>query len=236
MTTTRRVLALPPLRPYVPDRLLLRRILAGHRILAGRAWAAARTGLRRATATKTKTGGLADTLERLGVGTVAVVITATAATGAATALGPRLLPYAPTAASAAVIGLLGAAWAVAPTGEQSRPESPLDPEPTPPKGEPPALDADTVADTIRDIAGKRGWKGAHLDDIADHLPGHTKDHILAVLGAAGIEVADQLKLTLPGGRPRNRRGVRLAALPGTHATPGSEPAPPAAQAVPHAPE
>ncbi|WP_333771931.1 hypothetical protein, partial [Streptomyces sp. IBSBF 2435] len=112
MTTTRRALARPHLRPYLPDRHLLRRILAGHRILARRAWRTARTGLHRTTATKAKTGGgLADTLERLGIGTVAAVITGTTATGAATTLGPRLLPYAPTAASVAMVGLIGAAWA-----------------------------------------------------------------------------------------------------------------------------
>lgn len=211
-----------------------RSLAAGSWVLCRCAWRLAGRGLSAAWARATAGKTPADRLESLGVaalmglvGGVVVVIT-----------GPQLLrlvaPYAvPICWSAAGLWVL-AAWMVAPAakppvkivsgGGEAAPPSPasqVDP-----------LDAWTVARTVWQIATAGGWQGAHLDDVLAHLPGRSRAELLQVLADAEIPVAQQLKLTLPGGRQRNRQGVRLSALPGAwgEAPPAPAPAPPAGPA------
>jgi hypothetical protein len=77
----------------------------------------------------------------------------------------------------------------------------------------PPLDVHIVARLVREIAAEHGWQGAHLDDLLARLPGRSKTELCATLTQAGIAVAEQLKLRLPGGVQRNRQGVRLDSLP-----------------------
>jgi hypothetical protein len=251
-----RAVALPPLRPYLPSRAHLRRVLAGLVALAVMAWRGVAAGLTRATAppmpkkSEKKAADVkgqakdaaqakkdeeatpvADVLERLGVGVLVVVVGGAVVAGAVRFAAPRVAPYAWILVTVFLIGLLAAAWAVAP---EAKPKAPAEPqagggearpeaEPLPQAVEP--LDAATVAATVRQIATPRGWKGVHLDDVLAHLPGHSREDLLRALAEASITVTEQLKLTLPGGRQRNRQGIRLAHLPAAPDQPAAE-APP----------
>lgn len=260
-----RAVRLPSLRPFLPRRHHLRRTLRGLPVLAAMAWRAGRTGLRMATAPPkpkqqpkateekpqpTKGGekkddqksAAADALERAGAALLVVVIACTAAVGAAGPLWAQVQPYARTAVGVATVALLTAAWIVGPK-EPGEPEPPAaggeaepDPAPLPQDAEP--LDIDLVAAAVRQLASPQGWKGAHLDDVLALLPGRSRAELLEVLAEAGIPVTEQLKLTLPGGRQRNRQGIRLAHLPPAPEQPGPEaaPGPPPAAAVEVAPE
>lgn len=258
MGETRRAFTRPPMRPYLPGRAHLRRILRGAVILARMAWRAGRAALRRATAPpkpeKAKTTdksaekdaektdkkrALADELDRGGAALLIVVVAGITGAGAIRAAWPILHPYAPVLGSVLVGGLLTAAWVVGPE-EQDEPgdgageKAPKTPgpatdggaaqltAPSPVPTEP--LTADRVATVVRQIATPRGWKGAHLDDVLAHLPGRSREELLQVLADARIPVTEQLKLTLPGGKQRNRQGIRLSVLP---AAPNQAPAGPA---------
>lgn len=192
--------------------------------------------------TKKEEPGVLDTLERAGAAALVVVIALAAGAGVVSALWVRVAPYARTVAGVVVIAVLAAAWAVGPktqteklAGEPEQPaaggEAQPDPAPLPHAPEP--LDGWTVVRTVRQIATANGWLGAHLDDILAWLPGRSREELLEVLAEAGIPVTEQLKLTLPGGRQRNRQGIRVSALPPapaeapTQATPGSPPMGPA---------
>jgi hypothetical protein len=177
----------------------------------------------------------ADRLESLGIVALSGVVVSVALVTALGGLAAVAAPYRGPIGIVLVAGWVVAAWMVPPpAGRQAPPvkiikegsgDQPDAPEP---------LDAATVAHTIRNIATAGRWQGAHLDDILAHLPGHSRTELLTVLADAQIPVAEQLKLTLPGGRQRNRQGVRLTALPERlgEAPPGpaSGPPQPAAEA------
>lgn len=258
----RRAVALPPLRPYLPSRRHLRRIVGGLVVLVRMVPKAARTGLALATAppkTKQDRGkaetppaaqgsarkdgqkpSAADTLDRAGAAVLASVIAAAAVVGVVHTLWSQVRPYASVVGAVTTAAVLTAAWIVGPNaGEQSAEDPAVGGEATPePASLPqaPPLDAETIAATVRRIAAPRGWKGAHLDDVLAHLPGRSREELLAALAEAGIPVTEQLKLTLPGGRQRNRQGVRLSALPAAPAGPGQPAVPgppePPAEAAP----
>jgi len=250
-----RAIGLPSLGPYLPTRRLLRRIIGGLAVLAKVVWKAGGTGLRwvaeppKPDKPQSKEGekpkghkeekkddkaAALDALESAGAAVLAVVIGLAAAAGVASTLWMQIAPYARTAGGVAVVLLLTTAWIVGPkepkagepdpsaAGGEAQPE----PAPIPQDAEP--LTADTVAAAVRQLATPRGWKGAHLDDVLALLPGRSREELLEVLATASIPVAEQLKLTLPGGRQRNRQGVRLAHLP-------QPPAEPAVEAPPEAP-
>lgn len=150
-----------------------------------------------------------DQLERAAIGALCALVALTTLGGTIAALGSRMAPYLPAAAAAGMPALLIAAWAVAP-------EKPKKKTPQSSKQDAAVLapvDAATVAALVRQIAAAGGWQGVHLDDLLAHLPGRSKTELLDALAGAGIPVAEQLKLTLPGGRQRNRQGVRVSALP-----------------------
>lgn len=244
-----RALTRPRLRPYLPDRHALKRLAAGFAILIrglvgllGKALKAASAGETKKPQAKTeKVGsdskdtpevgkgkeagtaampwdGLADWGERAAIGALGVLVAGAALGGAVAAVGATLAPYLPAAAGVALAGLLIAAWTVAPDPDAKK---------TAPGGKKEtaaALDAAAVAYQVRRIATAGGWKGAHLDDLLAHLPGRSRAELLDTLTKARIPVEEQLKLTLPGGRQRNRQGVRLSALP---AGLGEAPQPPA---------
>jgi hypothetical protein len=198
-----------------------RSLVAGSGVLCRCGWRQARRGMSAAWVRATAGDAAADRLESLfvagftgAVGGVVVVL-------AGRQLAPLAAPFVvPIGWSAATVWVL-AAWAVAPApaprkkiisdGGVAAPPEPAEP-----------LDAWTVARVIHQIAAANGWLGAHLDDVLAHLPGRSKTELLTVLADAQIPVAEQLKLTLPGGRQRNRQGVRLSTLP-----PGLGEAPPA---------
>jgi hypothetical protein len=220
----RRAFALPRLGPYLWDahlaRALCRACAAGSRRIITLAWR------------WTRHAPPGDRLLRTGILSGALYIAAWAAahqphrdprTVAAELLG------AATGWAAAAVYLAGSTpWAA--------PKDMADPAPE--EGVPvqPPLDADTVARAVRQIAAPQGWRGAHLDDILAHLPGHSREELLGVLAGAGIPITEQLKLTLPGGRQRNRQGVRLTALPAglgeAPLAPASAPAGPPAEGAP----
>lgn len=234
-----RALARPRLRLYLPDRHALKRLAAGFAVLIrglvgllGKAFKAASAGETKKPQAKTeKVGpgsqdtpgagkgkeaekkpapwdGLADWGERAAIGALGVLIAGAALGGAVAAVGAKLAPYLPLASGVALAGLLIAAWIVAPDPDAKK---------TAPGGKKetaePVLDAAAVAYQVRRIATAGGWKGAHLDDLLAHLPGRSRAELLDTLAKARIPVEAQLKLTLPGGRQRNRQGVRLSALP-----------------------
>lgn len=240
----RRAVALPSLRPYLPSRRHLRRILRGLVVLVRMAWKAVRAGLRRATEQPKPKGetvekpvakgekssekkddakaAAMDALERAGAAVLTVLVVLAAAAGVAHLVWSGVRPYVRTVAGVAVVGLLTAAWIVGPDKPGEKHATPGEPraggeaavEPAPLPHVEQLLDAHTIAATVRQIAVPRGWQGAHLDDVLAHLPGVARADLLAALAEARIPVAEQLKLTLPGGRQRNRQGVRLDALPG----------------------
>lgn len=150
-----------------------------------------------------------DQLERAAIGALCALVALTALGGTVAAFGARMAPYLPAAAAAGMPALLIAAWAVAP--EKSKKKTPQSSRQD--AAVPPPVDAATVAALVRQIAAAGGWQGVHLDDLLAHLPGRSKTELLDALAGAGIPVAEQLKLTLPGGRQRNRQGVRVSALP-----------------------
>jgi hypothetical protein len=91
------------------------------------------------------------------------------------------------------------------------------------------LTAEAAAAAVRRVAAAGGWQGAHLDDVLAHLPGHSRKELLDVLAEARVPIAEQLKIRLPGGRQRNRQGVRVRDLPaGLGETPPAPPQDPAA--------
>ncbi|MEE4541008.1 hypothetical protein V2S66_03370 [Streptomyces sp. V4-01] len=260
--SSRRAFGVPSLRPYLPRRRHLRRVLGGLVVLAGMAWKGGRAGLRKAIAppepkTKqakapekpksTKAGekkedelpGLVDALERAAAAALIVVMAVAAAAGVVSALWSQIAPYARTACGVATVTLLTAAWIVGPKPETAgEPELPADggealPDPAPLPQDVAPLRVDPVAAAVRQLATPRGWKGAHLDDVLALLPGHSRTELLEVLAEAGIPVENQLKLTLPGGRQRNRQGIRLSTLPPAPDQPAAEtpPAPPSPAAV-----
>lgn len=232
-----RAFARPRLRPYLPDLRFLRRILGGLMVLLRAGWRAGRKALRRATTPekkpqakgekpeKEKRASFGDAADRLGAGLLICGIAGGLAVGGVRAVWPHVAPYGPMLACVGTVGLLGAAWAVgpdAPPGEKAAAEkrpaaggAPITPPSPAPKMGP--LTAVEVEAAVRAVAVPNGWLGAHLDDVLAHLPGRSRGELLAVLAGARIPVVEQLKLRLPGGRQRNRQGVRLAALPEAHA-------------------
>lgn len=235
-----RALARPRLRPYLPDRHALKRLIAGLAVLTRALFGLLRKALKAASARETKKpqaktekvgpgtkdapgvgkgkqaekkpapwDGLADWGERAAIGALGVLIAGAALGGAVAAVGAKLAPYLPVAAGVALAGLLIAAWIVAPDPDAKKRTAPGGKKET----AEPVLDAAAVAYQVRRIATAGGWKGAHLDDLLAHLPGRSRAELLDTLTKARIPVEEQLKLTLTGGRQRNRQGVRLSALP-----------------------
>jgi hypothetical protein len=265
-----RAVALPSLRPYLPGRRHLRRVLSGLAVLVRMAWTAVRAGLRKAmapadpkakkkqakAAEKAKTSGKAseekndqqhgflDALERAGAAVLGVVIGVAGAGAVFSALWAQVAPYARTAVGVVMAVLLTAAWIVGPKEPKTPGESELpaaggeaepDPAPLPRDAEP--LSAPRSSAPSVSWPRPRGWKGAHLDDVLALLPGRSRTELLEVLAEAEIPVTEQLKLTLPGGRQRNRQGIRLAHLPAAPdqraaETPPGPPSPAAAEVAP----
>lgn len=101
-------------------------------------------------------------------------------------------------------------WARVTNPAAAAPEAPAA---TPAEGpEPAPLSPEDVVRAVRQIAAMHDWSGVHLTDLEEHFD-TTREHLLGTLSAAGIEVAEQLKLRLPNGHQRNRQGVRLRDLP-----------------------
>lgn len=194
------------LRPYLPGRHIAEHLCTGSAELARRGWAWV-------TAEDWRTAG--ERLAYLGGGAYVAWYGAQ--------IHPEVVM--PTAAGAWCIAALalspapGCAATVDHEHDQEDEELQEDDEEDADPS-PPPLDAATVARAVRQLAAAGGWQGAHLADVAAHL-GHPAEEILDVLHAAGIEVAEQLKIRLPGRRQRNRQGVRVSALP-----PGLEEDPP----------
>lgn len=199
-------------------------LLAGSLVLCRCAWRQAKRGAAAARGRATAGDTAADKLESLVVAGFTVAVG-----GIVTVLAGRVVlhlaaPFAvPIGWSAGVVWVV-AAWVVAPA---AKPRAKIVSAggvvaPPVPAEQAAPLDAWTVARTVHQIATPQEWKGAHLDDILAHLPGRSREELLQVLADAQIPVAEQLKLTLPGGRQRNRQGVRLSTLP-----PGLGEAPPA---------
>lgn len=258
---------MPSLRAYLPGPRHVRRVLGGLLVLAKMAGTASRAGLRKAIAPpqpkkkqaktpekpkSTKASekkddeppGLVDALERAAAAALIVVIAVAAAAGVVSALWSQIAPYARTAGGIAAVVVLTAAWIVGPKEPQApgEPEpaagGEAEPNPAPLPQDVAPLHLDPVAAAVRQLATPRGWKGAHLDDVLALLPGRSRTELLEVLAEAGIPVEEQLKLTLPGGRKRNRQGIRLTTLPPAPDQPANEapPEPPLAAAVEAAPE
>jgi hypothetical protein len=195
------------LRPYLPGREIVVSLCSGSAALSRRIWAwITANGWRSAR----------DRVLGLGAGVYVAAYLAQSPT-----------PYAPFVAPVGVGAWCIAALALSPgrvggsaadDEDQDHDEDELadddeDQEEDELTPSPPPLHVAHVARLVREIAAAGGHQGAHLDDVLAMLPGHTKPELIAVLDGAGIEVADQLKIRLPGGRQRNRQGVRLSALP-----------------------
>lgn len=172
---------------------------------------------------------LADRVESLGAAALTAAVGGTAAVLVGRVMLRMVAPYGQVIGwSVLAVWVLGA-WTVGPAptarakivsggGEAAGPVEA-------PKAVP--LTVAEIAVAVRTVAAPNGWLGAHLDDVLAHLPGRSREELLTVLAEAGIPVENQLKLTLPGGRQRNRQGIRLTALPPGPAQP-SVPAPPEA--------
>lgn len=232
----RRAFARPNLRPYLPDLRFVRTVGAGLCVICRGVVAAAQRGGRLVLGDPVKGAStrdeLADAVERVGMGVFVVLIAVTSLSGVVMATDFNVLPYLPWVVGVGTLALVGAACVVAPSGTPRRKivsSGGVAPDAPPAEQETP-LDAATVARTVRQLAAAGGWQGAHLDDVLAHLPGRSRTELLTVLADARIEVAQQLKLTLPGGRQRNRQGVRIAALP-----PGLGEAPPPPATTPSQP-
>lgn len=201
-----------------------RDLVTGSLVLCRCAWRLAKQGCSAVWARATAGSTAADRLESLAVAGFTGAVSTIVVVLAGRQLAPLAAPFVvPIGWSAATVWVL-AAWAVAPApAPRKKIVSPggVAAAPAPAEQATP-LDAWTVARAVHQIATPHGWKGAHLDDVLAHLPGRSKGELLDVLADAQIPVENQLKLTLPGGRQRNRQGVRLTALP-----PGLGEAPPA---------
>ncbi len=211
-----RAFVLPHLRPYLGDKRTLRTLGAGLAVLTRRLLRVLRKGMRAAigkpAAAKGKAGAL-DTLEMIGTGVLVLIIGATTVASAAATAGPRLLPYLPIITGIAVPALLVAAWVAAPPMAAPVPAGRGDTAVAHPPEDQHSLDAATIARLVRQIAVANSWQGVQLDDLLAHLPGRSKADLVAALSEARIPVEEQLKIRLPGGRQRNRKGVRVSALP-----------------------
>jgi len=191
--------ARPALRPYLPDPRLLRALCRACTQGSARIIVLTWRWCRAAPA--------GDRLLRGAVpgGVLAVAVYGVRVEGRGVLLG---LAGAWLVAAAALAPREVWAPADAPAKEDSAPEL-AGPESALPAA---PLGPELLAATVREIAGAHGWAGAHLSDIETRL-GATREALLAALAEAGIEVAEQLKVMLPGGRQRNRQGVRLRDLP-----------------------
>lgn len=234
--TTQRAFAFPRLRPYMPTRRLLWRLVLGMIILARMALRAAHAGLRHAIApkpakpqakpqneAKTTDGAktkedpakktkptLADAAERIVAGALAVLIACVTAIGIIRAAAPHLRPYAPILVSTAAAALIAAAWAVAPA-----PPRPAAPQAA--RTDAPDLDAAEG----RRLAflqwlekTTRGASGIHLGEIHRQLTllpatkGMPRHHVRPLLDHYGIPVQRTLRV----GRIAGRSGVARQAI------------------------
>ncbi|WP_075001186.1 hypothetical protein [Streptomyces qinglanensis] len=174
-------------RPFIPGRHLATSLCTGSRALLerGAAWVAAGDGTQGSV---TRLGGVA-------AGAVGIVL---------------LVDQHPPMMTPLTAAWCVAAWTLAPAptprNDQDEPG-----EEQPAEAVPPA--AHIVALAIREITADTGQRGAHLDTIADALPGATKQTVRQALDAAGIPVTEGLNLKAAGGRQRNRQGVLLRDLP-----------------------
>lgn len=234
---SRRAFARPALRPYLPNRAHLRRILHGAIILARIAGRAGLGALRRATAPpapekqeqasnakekqgqpekpegkKPKKPSTADTLERAGAGSLIVVISGIVVGGAVRAAWPHVALYAPIPCGVLVCGLIAAAWAVGPP-PPAKPHQPAT-APTPAPAPEDLLARDRAAMLTLLDAATRGRNGIHLDPLYEL----TSQHPLfgpvprARLGAllAGLGVPTVRSLSVDG--VEGRTGVRRSAV------------------------
>lgn len=183
-----RALAMPTLRPYLPGRTTFRILGAGSRVM----W---RIGWRWLTGSGWRTD-----LNRVGGVGLGVYVA-----------GYLDLYVTPFLAPAAVALWVGGAIYYAPPISGPAPLAGAEPLPEEPEGDP--FTVEEVAALVRQIAAEHGWLGVHLDDLLTALPGASRTDLLDVLAEGGIPVAEQLKIRLPGGRSRNRQGVRLSGLP-----------------------
>jgi hypothetical protein len=236
-----RAFARPKLRPYLPDLRFLRTVGQGLCVLCTGARAAVRRGVRAVLGVPAKRPAsreeMAEAADRAGMGLLVLAVAGASGAGVVATVGRHLVPYLPWVVGGVVLVVVGVACAAAP-GDTPRKKivkaGGVAPAPPPP-GQAPPLDVAAVARAVRAVAVPNGWLGAHLDDVLAHLPGHSRGQLLDVLAEAGIPVAEQLKLTLPGGRQRNRQGVRLSTLPAGLGEAPPTPAPGPPQPAPEVP-
>lgn len=236
---SRRVFTLPRLTPYMWDAHLAKSLCRACWQGSGVLIKLTLRGLRRTinagwnTATQGKTA--ADQAESLAVAALAGAIGLVVIVTAGGAVAYFVAPYAQQIGMTAGAAWLVTAAALAPREVWNAPAKTVRGEPKQTSEQHPAapLDAATVARLVRQIAAAEEWKGVHLDDLLAHLPRRSRTELLDVLAEARIPVENQLKLTLPGGRQRNRQGVRVSALPPGL---GEAPATPAEAPPPGSPE
>lgn len=207
-------LARPRLAPYMWDAGLARGVCRacwqGSGVLAKLILRSLWRGISAARGAAWRGKTRADRWESLGIAALAGTVGAVVVVIVGGAVVYVAAPYAGPIGIAAGVAWLIAAGIVAPATTAAPVERAEEPGEQPAQ---PPLDAAMVAELVRRIAAAGGWQGAHLDDLLANLPGRSRGELLAVLAGAKIPVADQLKLTLPGGRQRNRQGVRLSTLP-----------------------
>ncbi|MFE9391686.1 hypothetical protein [Streptomyces sp. NPDC006784] len=183
-------------RPFVPGRHLATSLCSGSRALLERGAAWIAAG--------DGTQGSATRLGGVAAGAVGIVL---------------LVDQHPPMMTPLTAAWCVAAWTLAPAPRNDQDE----PGEQPVEVVPPA--AHIVARAVREITADTGQRGAHLDTIADALPGATKQTVRQALDAAGITVTEALNLKAPGGRQRNRMGVLVRDLPDGLGQPDPTPAP-----------
>lgn len=223
--------AAPRLRPYLPDRHALGRLLAGFGVILKATSRLLGKGLRLAFTPKAKAateGGAkeegadeeaqakepktkvpakkdtaADTLERLAIGGLCTLVTGSVATGAIATMGPRLLPYLPVATGIAVTGLLAAAWIAAP----EKPPKQAAPAPSPEL----LIERDRRAlyELLDEATARRN--GVHIAELHQLTSVHPlfrdvpKENLTLLLDAFGVPWKRSLSVDGIGGRTGVRR-------------------------------
>lgn len=225
----------PRLRPYLPDRRFLRRVLGGLMVLLRVGWRAGRKALRLATAPEKKQPvkgekpegeqpkkqekreSVGDAVDRFGGGLLICGIAGAVTVGGIRTAWPHVAPYGPVLACVGMVGLVGAAWAAGPPSVRGEVEGP-------PPGEAPDESTMTREEAVRVALLRyldvhtRGRNGIHLAELHERLTqteayaALSKAEVGPLLEANGVPTVRSLTVGGVSGRTGVRRADVLALL------------------------
>ena len=237
--SSRRALARPRLRPYLPGKTTARTLASGFGVLGrglfrllGKALKAAfgeqaakppaKTGKPATTDAKSTPGKakkapppkatpMADMAERIAGGLLALGVTGVVAVGVLVTAGPKVAPYLPAAAGVGLVGLLIAAWWVAPgPAPKVLEQKPLEESKGLPEEDLLERDRITLLVLLEEVTRHRN--GVHLGELYRKVAAHPLFAGLprVYMGALLEAVAVPVQRTLSVDGIEGRSGVRRA--------------------------